>query len=252
MNKYSCLCCGYKTLEEKPPGTFEICPICYWEDDLSDGGANNLTLREAKENFKRYGVSDVKYKNSVRKPLTSDERNPQWESLYWPTESKLYSKQKFAENLLLLANQNASTKQVSDWAHNLYLTSNREFEEGLSEVVMKLIAMDEGPEFEYTKEELIKLANDLLKYSNFIKLSSLLNKSLSLLAGYQNGNIDLTRDIADMHILVNANEAGVALEQLISVILEEKIEISEDLYRLIEQAGTMMKMDSSIWQKISK
>lgn len=30
---YTCPCCGYKTLEECPPGTFEICPICHWEDD---------------------------------------------------------------------------------------------------------------------------------------------------------------------------------------------------------------------------
>ena len=30
---YTCPCCGYKTLEECSPGTFEICPICFWEDD---------------------------------------------------------------------------------------------------------------------------------------------------------------------------------------------------------------------------
>ena len=31
--KYTCPCCGYKTLDEKPPGTYAICSICYWEDD---------------------------------------------------------------------------------------------------------------------------------------------------------------------------------------------------------------------------
>lgn len=30
--KYTCPCCGYRTLEE-PPGTFDICEICFWEDD---------------------------------------------------------------------------------------------------------------------------------------------------------------------------------------------------------------------------
>ncbi|MBL1704243.1 hypothetical protein DXB51_09685 [Bacillus cereus] len=45
--KYTCPCCGYETLEEEPPGTYEICSICYWEDDEVqfndpdfEGGAN--------------------------------------------------------------------------------------------------------------------------------------------------------------------------------------------------------------------
>jgi len=31
--KYTCPCCGYRTIEEEPPDTYEICNICYWEDD---------------------------------------------------------------------------------------------------------------------------------------------------------------------------------------------------------------------------
>ena len=31
--KNKCPCCENNTLYEKPPGTFEICPICNWEDD---------------------------------------------------------------------------------------------------------------------------------------------------------------------------------------------------------------------------
>ncbi|WP_442944423.1 CPCC family cysteine-rich protein [Nostoc sp.] len=27
---YPCPCCGYKTLNIKPPGTYLICPICFW------------------------------------------------------------------------------------------------------------------------------------------------------------------------------------------------------------------------------
>jgi hypothetical protein len=30
--KYTCPCC-YKTLGEEPPDTYEICEICFWEDD---------------------------------------------------------------------------------------------------------------------------------------------------------------------------------------------------------------------------
>ncbi|WP_082252910.1 CPCC family cysteine-rich protein [Bacillus sp. FJAT-27251] len=29
---YTCPCCGFKTLEEEPPDTFDICEICFWED----------------------------------------------------------------------------------------------------------------------------------------------------------------------------------------------------------------------------
>ena len=58
--KYACPCCLYYTFEEKPSGTYDICPVCYWEDDivqLADpdfsGGANDVSLNLAKENFKK-------------------------------------------------------------------------------------------------------------------------------------------------------------------------------------------------------
>lgn len=28
---HRCPCCGFLTLDER--GTFEICPVCFWEDD---------------------------------------------------------------------------------------------------------------------------------------------------------------------------------------------------------------------------
>lgn len=31
--KYTCPCCGYKTLDEEPSDTYYICKICAWEDD---------------------------------------------------------------------------------------------------------------------------------------------------------------------------------------------------------------------------
>lgn len=49
--KYTCPCCGYKILDEEPTDTFEICEICYWEDDgvqfrnpYYEGGANEVSL----------------------------------------------------------------------------------------------------------------------------------------------------------------------------------------------------------------
>ncbi|HEP9402485.1 hydrolase, partial [Pseudomonas aeruginosa] len=33
--RYPCPCCGYLTFDEEPCGTYEICPVCYWEDDIA-------------------------------------------------------------------------------------------------------------------------------------------------------------------------------------------------------------------------
>lgn len=76
MGKHKCVCCGYHTLNEAPPGTFEICLVCYWEDDNVqyddpdyEGGANGISLNNARENFKAIGAISVKYLKNVRKPF---------------------------------------------------------------------------------------------------------------------------------------------------------------------------------------
>jgi Cysteine-rich CPCC len=63
--KYRCLCCGSATLTEVPPGTFEICSVCGWEDDQVQasnpdyrGGANLVSLNEARANFLKFGRAE--------------------------------------------------------------------------------------------------------------------------------------------------------------------------------------------------
>jgi hypothetical protein len=85
MTLFPCPCCGYRTLEEPASGTFDICPICYWEDDnvqLADpdraGGANAVSLREAQRNFAEYGASELRFRSCVRRPAPGDVRDPAW------------------------------------------------------------------------------------------------------------------------------------------------------------------------------
>ncbi len=60
---------------EQRPGAFNICPVCFWEDDPAQSiypdleyGANAVTLNEAKQNFKAFRVSDKKFITFVREP----------------------------------------------------------------------------------------------------------------------------------------------------------------------------------------
>jgi hypothetical protein len=54
--KNSCPVCGYLTLDERD--SFDICSICFWEDDgiddfevNNDSGPNHMTLKEGREIF---------------------------------------------------------------------------------------------------------------------------------------------------------------------------------------------------------
>ncbi len=93
--KYKCLCCGYMTLETR--GEFDICPVCFWEDDaylffdeqsnmysglyyeiddiaeeklldIPSGANHGLTLQEGRKNYKKYGACEKSMKKHVRKP----------------------------------------------------------------------------------------------------------------------------------------------------------------------------------------
>ena len=82
-NRYACPCCGYLTFFSVPNGTFEICPVCMWEDDnvqLDDpdyaGGANAISLNQARENFKKYGAAEERFIRFVRKPTSEEQSQP--------------------------------------------------------------------------------------------------------------------------------------------------------------------------------
>ena len=72
-DRYPCPCCGHLVFTGEP-GSYEICPVCWWEDDPAQrkdpeltGGANEKSLREARELFAECGASDVRFVDRVRK-----------------------------------------------------------------------------------------------------------------------------------------------------------------------------------------
>jgi Cysteine-rich CPCC len=73
--RYACPCCDFLTLTEPPTGTFAICPVCRWEDDNIqfenidyEGGANGVSLRQARKNFRQYAASDLRSLDRTRAP----------------------------------------------------------------------------------------------------------------------------------------------------------------------------------------
>jgi hypothetical protein len=55
---YSCPCCEFKTLPTK--GEYDICPVCFWEDDGNRdpnyySSPNRMILAQARKNFVEFG-----------------------------------------------------------------------------------------------------------------------------------------------------------------------------------------------------
>jgi Cysteine-rich CPCC len=79
---YHCPCCRYPTLPMR--GGFEVCPVCYWEDDGQDshdadrvrGGPNEaFSLTQARANFATTGVYDAVWQSRVRSPTAEEKRH---------------------------------------------------------------------------------------------------------------------------------------------------------------------------------
>lgn len=77
--KYKCPCCGFNTMPLPTPGSLEICPVCFWQDDRAQyddpnyaGGANRGCLREARRSYLLFGASDESLLSRVRPPLAEE------------------------------------------------------------------------------------------------------------------------------------------------------------------------------------
>lgn len=73
--KYVCKCCGCAALDSDDE--YDICPVCFWEKDKTQesdpeykGGANAVSLNEARKNYAEFGVGDKRFTEMVRRPET--------------------------------------------------------------------------------------------------------------------------------------------------------------------------------------
>lgn len=104
--KYTCKCCGYKTLDSI--GEYQICPVCYWEDDpyfnvKMDSGSNNMSLLQGQLNYMRDGYCSSQAAKYVRKAKKDEMIDVNWKplldlnnkvwSLCKTKDSKHYNKQ---------------------------------------------------------------------------------------------------------------------------------------------------------------
>lgn len=82
--RFPCPCCGHLVFAEQP-GSYDICPVCWWEDDLVQlrwpdmgGGANHPSLIEAQHSFRRTGASDPRLLVHVRPAVASEPLDADW------------------------------------------------------------------------------------------------------------------------------------------------------------------------------
>ncbi|MEV8086645.1 CPCC family cysteine-rich protein [Streptomyces nigra] len=78
------LYCGHRVLDAMP-GSHEICPVCFWEDDgvqfrwpAMGGGANEVSLIEAQRNYQDFGACDEHGRQYACPPADDEPLDPAW------------------------------------------------------------------------------------------------------------------------------------------------------------------------------
>ncbi|MFI0990235.1 CPCC family cysteine-rich protein [Streptomyces exfoliatus] len=82
--KYPCVWCGRPSMDEQP-GSYEICPICFWEDDAiqlrwpeHSGGSIGPSLIAAQENYQAFGACEERSVEHVRPPEGDETMDLSW------------------------------------------------------------------------------------------------------------------------------------------------------------------------------
>ncbi|EWH32307.1 hypothetical protein J2D69_11195 [Lysinibacillus sphaericus] len=167
MNKITCPCCGYRTLDSD--GSYDICPICFWEDDPFqkeneyDLGANHVPLVEAQKNYIRYGACEKRFVKNVRKSNEQDKRNPNWKAF----KDDLY------ELGLVCRRFKEGVYNIADLEHNLSLIDSSKEINKIIEQAMNDIEMIRFCTSDYKqRDEAIEVVEKLLKRLNITTIET--------------------------------------------------------------------------------
>lgn len=83
-SRYPCPCCGRQVFDERP-GSDDICPFCWWQDDffalLSPfelQGPNKVSLFEGQANCLSHGVSQLRFVGKEQPEEANYPRDPGW------------------------------------------------------------------------------------------------------------------------------------------------------------------------------
>jgi Cysteine-rich CPCC len=104
MQKYTCPCCGYKTIP-RADTFYDLCPVCFWETDPYQfanphykGGANAPSLTEAQQNFILFGACEKEDVPKTRILLADEIKDGKWESIDESREGSLFFKRYWDES----------------------------------------------------------------------------------------------------------------------------------------------------------
>jgi hypothetical protein len=82
--RFPCACCGHLVFDERV-GSHEICPVCFWDDDLVQtrwpnftGGANKLSLVECQRNYQTLGAKQARVLKYVRPAAENEPVDAGW------------------------------------------------------------------------------------------------------------------------------------------------------------------------------
>ncbi|MBD3757803.1 MAG: hypothetical protein IE924_06935 [Microbacterium sp.] len=81
---HPCPCCGHLTLGQ-PPGSYELCPVCFWEDDAVQlrwptfpGGANRPSLIDSQRAYALFGAMEDRFVKHVRRASEAEQMDAGW------------------------------------------------------------------------------------------------------------------------------------------------------------------------------